>query len=157
MPVAAFGVRAWLQPIMRSAARANYPWTKLYDELKMTEAVYRKTEFGYDYRSFTAAYDKGDRLKYVRRDYKPSADLFSEARVGMRKTFKYNVESRFVDRETGAVTTTRSSFVSSDKQLTRGEIEDIVRDRVSDIAEDYDAEVETTLTEAWHREGEFWD
>ncbi|MBA7571904.1 hypothetical protein ES708_13674 [subsurface metagenome] len=149
--------RAWLQPIMRAAAAQKYPWTRLYQELKEVVPVYRKTEFGYDYRSYTSAYAKGERLKYVRLDYKPSADLFSEARVGMRKTFKYNVESRFVDRQ-GGVYSTRSSFVSSDRQLTRGEIEDIVRDRVSDIAEDYDCPtVATTLTEAWHREGEFWD
>ncbi|GAI85336.1 unnamed protein product [marine sediment metagenome] len=157
MPVAAFAVRAWLQPIMRGAAKVKYPWTKLYEELKLVEPVYRKTQFGYDYRSYLSAYDKGDRLKFTRRDYKPTEALFSEARVGMRKTFKYNVESRFVDRETGAVTSTRSSFVSSDTQLTRGEIEAIVSDRVSDIAEDYDAEVQATLTEAWHREGDFWD
>jgi len=157
MPVPVASVRAWLQPIIRGAARVKYPWTRLYEELKLVAPVYRKAEFGYDYRSFSDAYDKGDRLKFVRRDYKPSSALFSEARVGMRKTFKYNVESRFVDRETGAVSTTRSSFVSSDRQLTRREIEDIVSERVSDIAEDYDAVVETTLTEAWHREGDFWD
>lgn len=157
MPIVAWKVRAYLQPIMRGAAAAKYPWTRLYEELKAVVPVYRKTEFGFDYRSFTTAYDKGDRLKFVRRDYKPSADLFSEARVGMRKTFKYNVKSDFIDRATGAVTTTRSSFVSSDRQLTRGEIEDIVRDRVSDIADDYEAGVKATLTEAWHREGDYWD
>jgi len=75
----------------------------------------------------------------------------------MRKTYKYNVKSVFADKITGGEYSTRSSFVSSDRQLTRGEIEDIVYDRVGDIAEDYDAYVKTTLTEAWHREGESWD
>ena len=157
MPPQVGNVRAWLMPIMRGAAKAKYPWTRLYEELKLTEPMYRKTEFGYDYRSFLSAYDKGERLKYVRTDYKPSSALFSEARVGMRKTFKYNVESNFIDRATGGVTSTRSSFVSSDRQLSRGEIEGIVRDRVSDIAEDYEADVKAILTEAWHREGDFWD
>lgn len=157
MPVAAFRVRAWLQPIMRAAAKLDYPWTKLYDELKLVEPVYRKTEFGFDYRSYTQAYKKGDLLKFVRRDYKPSSRLFSEARVGMRKTFKYNVKSSFIDKATGAEYSERSSFVTSDRQLTRGEIEDIVNERVSDIAEDYDCDIKTTLTEAWHREGDFWD
>ncbi|GAJ00966.1 unnamed protein product, partial [marine sediment metagenome] len=60
------------------------------------------------------------------------------------------------NRITGADYSTRSSFVTSDRQLSRGEIEDIVRDRVSDIAEDYECEVEATLTEAWHREGDPW-
>lgn len=157
MPVAAFRVRAWLQPIMRAAASARYPWTKLYGELKLLEPVYRKVEFGFDYRSYTTAYDQGEKLKFVRRDYKPSQGLFTEARVGMRKTFKYNVESKFIDKA-GGTYSTRSSFVTSDRQLTRGEIEDIVRDRVSDIAEDYDCPtVQVTLTEAWHREGDFWD
>lgn len=155
MPVA--HVRSWLQPVMRAAAAAKYPWTRLYQELKLVEPTYRKQQFGYDYRSYTAAYEKGARLKYVRRDYKPSADLFTEGRVNMRKAFKYNVSSSFID-EDGGVYSTRSSFVSSDTQLTRGEIEDIVRDRVSEIAVDYDCPtVQTTLTEAWHREGEFWD
>ncbi|GAI93252.1 unnamed protein product, partial [marine sediment metagenome] len=123
----------------------------------LADAVYRKTEFGYDYRSFVSAYEKGDRLKYVRKDYKPSSGLFSEARVGMKKTYKYNVKSTFVDKTTRGEVSVRNSFVSSDRQLTRGEIEGIVRDRVSDIAEDYDAEVVAVLTEAWHREGDFWD
>ncbi len=142
---------------MRAAAAAKYPWTRLYGELKLVDPVYRKTQFGYDYRSYTTAYERGAKLKYVRRDYKPTSELFTEARVGMRKTFKYNVESKFKNRLTGADYSTRSSFVSSDRALTRGEIEDIVRDRVSDIAEDYECEVESTLTEAWHREGDFWD
>lgn len=157
MPVAAFMSRAWVQPIMRSAAALKVPWTRLYQELKLVEPIYRKTEFGYDYRSYVSAYERGAKLKYVRRDYKPTSALFTEARVGMRKTFKYNVESTFKNRITGADYSTRSSFVTSDRQLSRGEIEDIVRDRLSDIAEDYEAEVEATLTEAWHREGDFWD
>ena len=157
MPVAAFRVRQWLQPILRGAAAAKYPWTRLYNELRLVEPTYRKAQFGYDYRSYSEAYARGERLKYVRRDYKPSAQLFTEARVGMRKSFKYNVKSAFIDRATGTEFSTRSSFVASDRQLTRGEIEDIVRDRVSDIAEDYESEVVATLTEAWHREGDFWD
>ena len=157
MPVAAFATRAWLQPIIRAAAAARYPWTRLYDELRMVEPVYRKVEFGYDYRSYTAAFDKGERLKYVRGDYKPSADLFTEARVGMRKSYKYNVQSEFID-ESGGVYSSRSSFVASDTALTRREIEDIVRERVEEIAVDYDCPViKTTLSEAWHREGELWD
>ena len=134
MPVPAFAVRSWLQPMMRAAAAAKYPWTRLYGELKLVDPVYRKTQFGYDYRSYTSAYERGAKLKYVRRDYKPTSELFSEARVGMRKTFKYNVESKFRDRITGAEYSTRSSFVTSDRQLSRGEIENIVRDRVEDIA-----------------------
>ena len=157
MAVAAFMTRAWLQPILRAAAAQKYPWTRLYEELKMVEPVYRKKEFGYDYRSYLRAYERGEKLKYVRHDYKPSASLYTEARIGMRKAFKYNVQSEFID-ESGRVYSTRSSFVSSDRQLTRGEIEDIVRDRVSDIAEDYDCPtIKTTLTEAWHQEGEYWD
>lgn len=157
MPVAAFAVRDWLQPIMRAAAAVDYPWTKLYEELKLVEPVYRKTEFGYDYRSYLSAYEKGERLKYVSHEYKPSADLFSEARVGMRKTFKYNTETTFYDAE-GNVYSTRSSFVASDRQLTRGEIEKIVEDRLGDIAWDSaGGEVKATLSEAWHREGDMWD
>ncbi|MBA7571619.1 hypothetical protein ES708_13385 [subsurface metagenome] len=156
MPVPAFAVRSWLQPMMRAAAAAKYPWTRLYGELKLVDPVYRKTQFGYDYRSYTSAYERGAKLKYVRRDYKPTSELFSEARVGMRKTFKYNVESKFRDRITGAEYSTRSSFVTSDRQLSRGEIENIVRDRVEDIAGDYECGVDTTLTEAWHREGDAW-
>ncbi len=157
MPIAPFAVRQWLQPVMRAAAAQHYPWTRLYAELKLVEPVYRKTEFGYDYRSYTEAYDKGGRLKYVSHAYKPSSDLFAEARVGMRKTYKYNVESTFIDRAGGEYST-RSSFVTSDRALTRGQIEDIVRDRVSDIAEDYDCPTtKMVLTEAWHREGDFWD
>ncbi|GAI82749.1 unnamed protein product, partial [marine sediment metagenome] len=88
---------------------------------------------------------------------KPGHDLFTEARVGMRKTYKYNVESKFID-EAGGEYSTRSSFVTSDVALTRRQIEDIVRERVEEIAVDYDCPVvQTTLTEAWHREGEFWD
>lgn len=156
MPVAAFATRAWLQPIMRAAAAARYPWTRLYGELKLLEPVYRKIEFGYDYRSYVQAYQKGEKLKYVSRAYKPSEALFSEARVGMRKTFKYNTSSVFKNMETGAVYSTRSSFVSSDVELSRGEIEDIVRDRIQDIADDYECYIETTLTEAWHKEGTAW-
>lgn len=157
MPVAAFRVRAWVQPIMRNAAAIKYGVNKLYFELQAIEAVYRRQEFLIDYRSYTTAYERGAKLKFVRRDYKPSARLFSEAKVGMRKTYKYNVESKFIDRA-GGTYSTRSSFVTSDRQLTRGEIEDIVRDRVSDIAEDYDCPtVQTTLTEAWHRKGDYWD
>lgn len=157
MPPQVAHVRAWLQPIIRGAAAVKYPWTRLYQELKLVEPVYRKTEFGFDYRSYLDAFERGEKLKYVRRDYKPSKDLFTEARVGMKKAFKYNVESEFVDAD-GKVYSTRSSFVTSDRQLTRGEIEDIVRNRVSDIAIDYDCPtVKTKLTEAWHREGELWD
>jgi len=156
MPVAAFASRAWLQPIMRAAAKVNYPWTRLYEELKLLEPVYRKIEFGFDYRSYLQAYQKGEKLRYVNRAYKPSEALFSEARVGMRKTFKYNVETVFKNMETGGTYSDRSSFVASDIELSRGEIEDIVRDRIQDIADDYECYIETTLTEAWHKQGEPW-
>ncbi len=157
MPVPAFAARAWLQPILRAAAATKYPWTRLYEELKVVDPVYRKIEFGYDYRSYTTAYTEGERLKFVRKDLKPTSDLFAEARVGMRKTYKYNVQSEFID-EAGGVYSTRSSFVSSDHALTPREIEDIVHGRVDEIAIDYDCPgVKTTLTEAWHREGELWD
>ena len=149
--------RLWLQPIMRSAAQAGYPWTRLYEELKAIEPAYRKQTFGKDYRAYVDAYKKGERLQYVRLDYKPTAALFSESSIMMRKTYKYNVESSFID-SAGGKYSTRSSFVSSDVALTRGEIEDIVRTRLSDIAEDYDCPtIKTKLTEAWHREGEAWD
>ena len=157
MLAAAFKTRAWLQPIMRSAAKANYPWTRLYQELKLLEPVYRKIEFGFDYRSYLQAYQKGEKLKYVNLAYKPTKALFSEARVGMRKNFKYNVETIFKNMQTGGEYSTRSSFVASDIELSRGEIEDIVRDRVSDIADDYECFIETTLTEAWHKAGTAWD
>jgi len=156
MVVAAFQTRAWLQPIMRAAASARYPWTRLYDELKLVEPVYRKTEFGFDYRSYTAAYEKGGKLKYVGRASKPSAGLFSEARVGMRKTFKYNTETVFYD-QAGGVYSTKSSFVTSDVALTRGEVERIVEDNLADYAEDSaQGTVVATLSEAWHREGDPW-
>jgi predicted RNA-binding protein with EMAP domain len=156
MVVAAFAARAWLQPIIRAAAKEHYPWTRLYEELKLVEPVYRKIEFGFDYRSYLQAYEKGEKLKYVNLGYKPSEALFSEARVGMRKNFKYNVESVFKNMETGADYSTRFSFVASDVELSRGEIEDIVRDRIQDIADDYECYIETTLTEAWHKEGTAW-
>jgi len=157
VPAPVFNARNWLQPIMRAAARADYPWTRLYDELRAVAPQYRKQQFGYDYRSYKQAYSRGDKLKYVSRQYKPSADLFTEARVGMRKSFKYNVQTEFVDGD-GGIYSTRSSFVTSDVQLNRGEIEDLVRDRVSDIAIDYDCpRVRAKLTEAWHREGDAWD
>jgi len=157
MPPQVRNVRGWLQPIMRSAAKTNYPWTKLYDELKLVEPVYRKAEFGHDYRTYISAYEKGAKLRYIRYDYKPSRKLFSEARVSMRKAFKYNVETTFIDRATGGEVSKRSSFVTSDRQLTRGEIESLAADRISEIAEDYDSDVKAILTEAWHREGDYWD
>ena len=156
MPAAAFATRAWLQPIMRAAAKANYPWTRLYDELRLLEPVYRKTEFGFDYRSYLQAYEKGEKLKYVNLNYKPSEALYSEARVGMRKTFKYNTETVFYDQK-GDVYSTRSSFVTSDIELTRGEVEAIVEDNLADYAEDSaQGTVVATLSEAWHKEGAAW-
>ncbi|MBA7567230.1 hypothetical protein ES708_08939 [subsurface metagenome] len=157
MPVAAFAVRQWLQPILRSAASISYGVTRLYGELQAVAPGYRYQEFLHDYKTYTTAYERGANLKYVRRDYKPTSALFSEARVGMRKTYKYNVESAFKNSVTGADYSTRSSFVSSDYALTRGEIEEIVRDRLSDIAEDYECDITATLSEAWHREGDYWD
>jgi len=156
MVVAAFQTRAWLQPIMRAAAKVNYPWTRLYQELKLVEPVYRKKEFGFDYRSYLQAYEKGEKLKYVNINYKPSEALFTEARVGMRKTFKYNTETVFYD-DKGDVYSTRSSFISSDVELTRGEVESMVEDNLADYAEDSaQGTVVATLSEAWHREGDPW-
>lgn len=157
MPAPVGLVRTGIQAIMRSAAATKYPWTRLYEELKEVAPLYRKQTMGRDYRSYIAAYERGKRLKFVRRDYYPGKDLFSSSDIMMRKRFKYNVETTFVDKD-GIEYSKRSQFVSSDVQLTRGQVEDIVRDNLGDIAKDYDIPtVLTTLTEAWHKEGEFWD
>ncbi|GAI35033.1 unnamed protein product, partial [marine sediment metagenome] len=42
--------------------------------------------------------------------------------------------------------------------LTRRQIDDIIKGRLSDLAWDSaGGTVSTKITEAWHREGDFWD
>ena len=142
---------------MRSAAAIKYPWTRLYEELKLVEPSYRKQTFGSDYRAYLEAYEKGANLKYINKDYKPSQGMYTESSLMMRKAYKYNVQTDFID-EYGVTYSSRSSFVVSDVALTRGQIEDLASERLSDIAKDYNiTNVKATLTEAWHHEGEAWD
>lgn len=157
MPLPMGPVRLWLQPVMRGAASIKYPWTRLYAELKLTEPVYRKTTFGKDYRAYAQAYERGEHLKFVRRDYRPSQALYSESDIFMKKRYRYNVKTEFIDAD-GQIYSSRHQFVSSATQLTRGQIEDIVKDRLDDIAKDYDIpSIKATLSEAWHRTGDLWD
>ena len=117
MPVPITAVRRQLQFWIRGAAAQKYGATRLYQELVAGGRAYRYQDYLSDYRSYTTAYERGQKLKYVRRDYKPTSALFSETRVGMRKTFKYNTSTVFYDKS-GHVYSTRNSFVSSDVQLT---------------------------------------
>ena len=157
MPILAGSIRLWLQPYIMAAAKVNYGATRFLNEMRELGFAYRKTEYLFDYRSYHASFAQADRLKFVRRDYKPTPALFTEHRVMMQKSFRYNTKTTFYD-DAGGVYSTRNSYVASDQQLTRGEVEAIVEDRLADYAEDSaEGTVKATLSEAWHREGDAWD
>ena len=117
------GIRGLAQAFLRSAAEKGLSFADAFNAMREGGlSTYRRTDMLKDYRQFLGIPDKADVLKYVRRDYRPSRDLYTVATGYQRANFRYQVDIDVYNRTTGE-SFPMSTNISSDVQLTRGDIE----------------------------------
>jgi len=151
------GIRGLAQSVIRSSASSGLSANDTLDALKAAGLGYRRTNFLADYRMYTSALVKKDRIKYVRKDYRPSAELFTETYGIQRTKYRYQIDVDVFNKTTGEPFV-MSTNVSSDVQLTIGEAE---AEAMLGVSSSLDAsKFDITgyhLAGAFHRADTLWD
>ena len=151
------GIRGLAQSFIRSSAYRGLSANETLDALKSSGLGYRRTNFLADYRVYSSALEKSDRIKYVRKDYRPTKDLYTETFGIQRTRYRYQVDIDVKVRATGD-TFVMSTNVSSDSQLSVGEAE---AEALRSVSIDLDrSKFDITgyhPAAAFHKSGETWD
>lgn len=118
---------------------------------------YRRTDFLEDFRRIADIPAKTDKLKFVRRDFRPSKSLFTEQTMFQRNRFRYVVSVDVYKPDTGETFSMFTSLAGS-IYYTRGEVEEIALSKVSPSIEGSNYIIQRAiLSEAFHRKGDIWE
>jgi len=107
---------------MKGAIEAGKTASAFLREMQAADLGYRRTDFLSDWRSVGEIGKKDGLLKYVRKTYQPSPELYAEVgwNVSREYMYKIRVETRIRPREP-----IESRFVNivTDRPMTPGELE----------------------------------
>jgi hypothetical protein len=151
------GVRGLSQTFLRSAVTKGLSAAAAIRTLAAEGLTYRRTDMLADFREWAQVPVKADRIKNVRKDYRPSRELFVETTGKQLRAFRYQVRVNVYNPET------REKFefttnVTSAKQMTMAEAEAEALEPIKRSTEAYKSEITGyTVEAAFHKEGEFWD
>ena len=143
-------LRGLAQPFVKSMAIKGMGANWSLNVLKAAGLSYRRMDFLLDYRTYAKIPDIANKLKFIRKSYRPSKDLFLKPRGFQAREFSYVVKYDRIDPTTGEKTD-YFNRLSSAKELTRGQIEEGSAFVVEKGK--YDPNVDTgtaTLFSAWH-------
>lgn len=124
------GARGLAQAFLRSAAEHGVKFGEVFRDMKAGGmSTYRRTDMLSDYRQFQGIPDKADVLKYVRKDYTPSANLYTVTKGYQHTKFRYQLNVDIYKPLTGE-TFTMATNIASDVQLTPRQLEEAGIDSV---------------------------
>ena len=149
---------------VRSAATKQLGANETIRQLKAAGISRRRQTVLRDYANYAQIPQKAETIKYVRKDYKISPQLYTETIMTpagrpafMSDTFRYTIKFETLNPDTGDVKELFHSMVSS-KGLTPKQIEENFVNSLTDTVDRY----KLTLTRynielAEHRPGDAWD
>jgi hypothetical protein len=152
------GWKLLAQTFLRSAAEAGISASEAFRQMEAGGiGTYRRTDMLADYREFANIPAKANRLQYVRNDYTPSRDLFTEVSGFQRSLYRYQINFDVLKRSTGE-SFTMSTNVASETPLSKGEAQANGVNSIKDILDLSDMDITGySLFGAFHKEGELWD
>lgn len=117
----------------------------------------RKTDLLRTYREYAGIPEKEERIKYVRKDYRPSRDFYTEPEGFMSRRYRYRIKYETMDKRTGEIAEYYTSVID-DKPMSiyRAEQEAMLAIRRSLDLSPIDL-LRVSLAVAEHRKGDEWD
>lgn len=151
------GIRGLAQVFIRSSVRLGMTAADTIRALETAGLTYRRTQMLADFREWAQVPAKADVIRYVRHDYRPSTGLYVETTGKQLRAFRYQVGVDIYNPETGDRLHMVTN-VTSERQMTVGEVMDEALEPVKRSTEAYKSEITGYhLEAAFHREGEYWD
>ena len=108
---------------IKSAAIKGFGATRTLEGLKSVGLGMRKTDMLKAYRNYAGIPERAELVKYVRKDYIPSARLFTQQSGYMTRNYRYTIEYQTIDDVTGSVTLKHTRLIT-DTPRTIQQIED---------------------------------
>jgi hypothetical protein len=131
------GIRGLAQAFLRSAAERGLSANEAINAMKAGGlGTYRRQEMLTDYRQFLGVPKKADVLKNVRKDYRPSEDLFTPTKGYQRSVYRYQVNVAILNPETGEGNIL-STNIATELPLTVRQAESAAVDHFIDIVDRY--------------------
>ena len=150
------GLRGFAQVFVKAAAKKGLGANKTLSLLKSKGLGYRRATFLSDYRMYAKIPTLSNRIKYVRRRYRLTKELFLEPKKFMTRRFAFVTEFNILKPDTGE-TFKMKSRVSTDKWMTRGQAENAALHQVKSALDRSNYKmVGGTLLEAYHSSDENW-
>lgn len=151
------GIRGLAQAFIRSAITRKLGASATIRELSRAGLTYRRTNMLSDIREWSEVPIKQPRIKAVRREYRPSRDLYIETTGKQLRPFRYQVGIDVYNPETGE-RMHMTSNVGSERQMSISEIEAEALEPIKRSTEAYKSIISGyTVEAAFHKEGEYWD
>lgn len=118
------GARGLAQAFLRAASEAGQSFGEVFRDMQAGGMqTYRRTDMLSDYRQFRGIPEKADLLQYVRKDYTPSAKLYTVTKGYQHTKFRYQLNVDIYKPLTGE-TFVMSTNIASDVQLTPRQLEE---------------------------------
>ena len=107
---------------MKGAIAAGKSASAFVREMRAADLGYRRTDMLADWRSVGNIEKKGGLIKYVRKDYKPSPDLYADVEWNLSREFMYKIKVQTRLRP-GEPLTERFVNIVRDTPMTPRELE----------------------------------
>ena len=109
------------------------------------------------YRAYGQIPEKEARMKYVRKGYRFSRDMYTRETRFMTRRYRYTMKFETRDKRTGEISEHATSVIS-DKPMSPGQVEQIADEAFKGITD----VSPVIITKMWHhiaehREGDAWD
>jgi len=142
--------------IMSSALR-KLGANKTIEGLKKIGLPIRRTEGLSMYRQYAQIPEKAGRMKYVRKAYAFSRDMYTKETRFMTRRYRYTMKFETRDKRTGEISEHATSVIS-DKPMTPGQVEGVADEAFKGITD----VSPVIITKMWHhtaehRKGDAWD
>ena len=151
------GIRGLSQAFIRRGVKLGLSSTATINTLRKAGLTYRRKDMLGDFREWAQVPKKANVIKYVRRDYLPSKDMYVSTYGKQRAAFRYQVTGTIYNPETHERLPFTTNVVS-EFQMTPNQVYDEALEPIKASTEAYKSDIENYVMEAaFYKVGEFWD
>lgn len=151
------GVRGLSQAFIKSGVSRGLSAAATIRTLRAQGLTYRRKSMLADFREWAEVPAKADRIKAVRKDYRPSRELYVTTTGKQLRAFRYQVTVDVYNPESKEKLQFTCN-VTSDRQMTIGEVEAEALEPIKRSTEAYKSEITGYHTEAaFHKADMEWD
>jgi len=150
------GIRGLSQSFLRAGVSAGLSAAATIRTLAAEGLTYRRTDMLADFREWAQVPAKADVIKNVRKDYRPSRDLYINTTGKQLRAFRYQVTVDVYNPESKEKLQFTTN-VTSDREMSPGQVEAEALEPIKRSTEAYKSEIPSYHIEAaFHKEGAPW-